>query len=298
MSDGHSLQLYFVDGKPDGMLTATVFGWTGHVLKFPRLQIKDALARPEIANTGAYILLGSNDGIDTAYIGESESVRKRLIDHESKKDWWEEAIVITSSDNSLHKAHVQFIESRLVEIAKSVGHTPLANQTTPARPSLSEADISNMEVFLATLNMVLPAIRVDMFIQKKRGKKIWPTAQALSPHTEFALNAKKAGISARAIVNGNEFIVLDGSSSQTKWVGKYITNYKKLQSKLIENGVITQNEKHGVFSENYAFSSPSAAAAVILGRSSNGRIEWKVKGTNKTYSDWETENTNKEETLK
>jgi len=75
MTDGRSLQLYFVDGRPDGMLTAEVFGWTGHVLKFPRLQIKEALQRPEVANTGIYILLDSVDGTDTAYIGESESVR-------------------------------------------------------------------------------------------------------------------------------------------------------------------------------------------------------------------------------
>ena len=34
MSDavqGHSLELFFIEGRPDGMLTAKVFNWTGHV---------------------------------------------------------------------------------------------------------------------------------------------------------------------------------------------------------------------------------------------------------------------------
>ena len=37
----------------------------------------------------------------------------------------------------------------------------------------------------------------------------------------------------------------------------------------------------------YAFSSPSAAAAVILDRSANGRIEWKVTGSKLTYHEWQ-----------
>lgn len=31
-SRGQSLELYFIDGAPDGMLTAKIFNWTGHVL--------------------------------------------------------------------------------------------------------------------------------------------------------------------------------------------------------------------------------------------------------------------------
>jgi hypothetical protein len=41
---GRSLELYFIDGRPDGMLTAEVFNWTGHVLVTPRTQIGAALA--------------------------------------------------------------------------------------------------------------------------------------------------------------------------------------------------------------------------------------------------------------
>ncbi len=297
MTAGRSLQLYFVDGKPDGMLTAEVFGWTGHVLKFARSQTSAAMKRPEATNTGVYILLGPINGVDTAYIGESETVKTRILDHISKKEWWEQAIVITSTGNGLHKAHVKFLESRLIKIAQSIGHTPLENNTAPTPPSLSEADISNMESFLETLNMVLPAIRVDMFMEKKRDdtRKFLTTESVSIP--EFELHAKKAGITASALIDGSEFIVQKGSDSQISWVGKHLTNYQPLQAELIANGVIAPKGKIGSFSKGYAFSSPSAAAAVVLGRSANGRTEWKVKGTSKTYSEWEIENLKSDEHL-
>jgi len=165
---GQSLELFFIDGRPDGMLTAEVFNWTGHVLRVPRTQLKEALQRPETRYTGVYVLLGIKDGAQLAYIGETEDLSVRLRDHAAKKDWWETAILISSTANNLHKAHVKYLEARMVEIARSVGSTPLENGNTPPRSSLSESAISNMEAFLETLQMVLPAIRVDMFLNKAR----------------------------------------------------------------------------------------------------------------------------------
>ena len=43
-----TLELFFIDGKPDGMLTAEVFGWTGHLLMAPRLRLADALKRRKL----------------------------------------------------------------------------------------------------------------------------------------------------------------------------------------------------------------------------------------------------------
>ncbi len=71
MGKGRSLELYFIDGKPDGMLTAEVFNWTGHVLKFPRTRIAEALRREEAEYTGVYILLGEIGGAEF-YIGADQ----------------------------------------------------------------------------------------------------------------------------------------------------------------------------------------------------------------------------------
>ena len=49
-----TLELFFIDGKPDGMLTAEVFGWTGHILVAPRTRLSDALKRVESSFNGIY----------------------------------------------------------------------------------------------------------------------------------------------------------------------------------------------------------------------------------------------------
>ena len=93
---GRSLELYYIDGHADGMLTAELYNWTGHVLMAPRTQLADALRRPEPKCTGVYLLLGEQDGEPMAYIGESDDVGQRLKSHDLNKDWWTSVVFITS----------------------------------------------------------------------------------------------------------------------------------------------------------------------------------------------------------
>jgi hypothetical protein len=116
--EGRSLELFFIDGKPDGMLTAEVFNWTGHVLYAPRTKVTDALMRKEARYTGVYILIGEREGNPLAYIGEAEEIATRLKNHMDGKDWWTSVVIVTSAANNLHKAHVKYLESRLVEEAR------------------------------------------------------------------------------------------------------------------------------------------------------------------------------------
>lgn len=297
MGKGQSLELYFIDGKPDGMLTAEVFNWTGHVLKIPRTRIADALRRPETEYTGVYILLGDVEGQPQAYIGEAEDLKARIRGHVAKKDWWETAVLITSAANNLHKAHVKYLESRLVELALETKRMPLENGNAPTRSSLSESGVANMESFLDTLMMVLPAIQVDMFVSKvQRQPAITKDfTEAESPVFEFKI--KKDDILATAEMRDGEIVVLAGSTARSNWVGKASRNsgYHKLRNILIDSNILRIKGATTVFFENYAFSSPSAAAAVIAGRAANGRTAWKLKGTNKTYADWEAEQIEKDD---
>ena len=82
-----TLELFFIDGKPDGMLTAEVFGWTGHILVTPRTRLSEALKRKESSYTGLYILIGELNEEPLAYIGESEIIAARIKNHDAKKDW-------------------------------------------------------------------------------------------------------------------------------------------------------------------------------------------------------------------
>ena len=289
-AQGRSLELFFIDGRPDGMLTAEVFNWTGHVLRAPRTQLKEALQRREAGYTGVYLLFGEDEGRARLYIGEAEDMRERLRSHAQNKDWWDYAVLISAAADVLHKAHVKYLESRLVEIARDVGGAELENGNQPTRSSLSEAATANMESFIETLMMVLPAIRVDAFLNKKRSRPDAGVRSEPAPDPdEFTFAVPRHGVSATAVLKDGEMIVKAGSIVRAEWVGdrKHNTHYFKLHDDLVANGTIVRQGSTSVFSNDYAFSSVSAAAAIVAGRSANGRTSWIHKATGRTYADWE-----------
>ncbi len=293
---GRSLELFYIDGRPDGMLTAELFNWTGHVLLAPRTQLAAALARPEARYTGVYLLLGEQDGKARAYVGEGEDIAARIRDHDVKKDWWTSAVLITTAANKLNKAHIKYLEARLVEVAQNIGRVPLDNGNTPSKPSLSEADTSKMEGFLDTLHVVLPAVRVDMFIQRARPAAASATSESLAvpltappPTARFILETPLHALTAQASLRDGEFIVEAGSLARLKWagLGSEHSTYAQLHAELRRGGILSEDGEHCRFMQNYAFRSPSAAAAVVNGRPTNGTIVWKEVGTGITYKEWE-----------
>ncbi|WP_375281848.1 GIY-YIG nuclease family protein [Pseudooctadecabacter sp.] len=283
MSAARSLELFFIDGRPDGMLTAQVFNWTGHVLRIPRTRLKEGLAREEAKFTGVYLLMGETSDGPLAYVGEAEDMAARLRTHAASKDWWDTAVLITTSADNLHKAHVRYLEARLVTIARDVALTTLENGNQPSGASLSEADRANMESYLETLMMVLPAIRVDNFLLKKRETSTVQHSE--TTEVRFECVVPRYDVHAFAVLKEGEMIVQAGSKVRPTWVGDrtYNTHYWTLFDTLVSKGIIAD----GLFTEDYAFSSPSATAAVVSGRSSNGRKAWKVAGSDQSYADWE-----------
>ncbi|MGQ0566214.1 MAG: GIY-YIG nuclease family protein [Gemmobacter sp.] len=283
---GRSLELFFIDGDPTGMLTAEIFNWTGHVLYAPRTRIREAIIRPEAAYTGVYILLGEVESKPRIYIGEAEDIAHRIRSHDVQKDWWDRAVLIVSSANTLNKAHVKYLESRLVEEAMDVGNAELDNRNTPTRSGLSEAATANMEAFLENVLLVLPALRVDVFLKRtRRSQQV--VAAAVPGDPVFELVSKKHHLTATARLSDGEFVVLQGSDARASWEGTETANYRLLHAQLVESGVIRVDGDKATFAENYAFSSPSAAAATVLGRTSNGTIEWQVRGQLVSYKAWE-----------
>lgn len=298
-SKPQSLELFFIDGKPDGMLTAEVFNWTGHVLMTPRTQLSAALRRTEASYTGVYLLLGEDDNGPLAYIGEGEDIGDRIRSHDTRKDWWTTAVLITSAANNLNKAHAKYLESRLVEEARRIGKTALDNGNTPPRPSLSEAARANMENFLEYILMILPALRIDSFLANTRPKSTARVAPLEHPGDSaaptFMLTTPKHGIQATAVLENGEFVVQAGSKVSVRWkgVGSEETGYGRLFAELVKTGVLVEQGTGRIFADNYAFKSPSAAAAVVNGRPANGTIEWKLSN-GKTYKEWEQEKLQRE----
>ena len=159
MQTPFSLRIFVADGDPDGLRIGDKSNWIGKALVFPRALLPQVKARPELAQTGVYLLLGPRpDGEgDMLYVGEGDPIRPRLESHYAQKDFWTRAIGFTTTTaGQLNKAHVQFLESRLIALARAAKRMPLDNANQPAEPSLSEADRADMAVFLGHMLGMLP----------------------------------------------------------------------------------------------------------------------------------------------
>lgn len=194
MSAGKSVRLFLADGTPGGLLTAEIMNWTGHVVAAPRSDLAALLKRPEATRTGIYILLGDDPnslGGQMAYIGEGDDVSKRLYQHarsedQNGKDFWDRAIVLTSKDANLTKAHARYLESRFITLALQASRARLTNGTTPPPIVLPEADVSDMEYFIEQAKIVLPVLGVNIF-RSPKAMTTASTTEAVDPRTDSPL---------------------------------------------------------------------------------------------------------------
>lgn len=298
-SFGRTIQLFLVDGKPTGLRKATIHGWTGLLFVSGASAFGDLTARDEVDRTGVYILSGPDpeqSGATRVYIGSGNSVAERIRQSAVKRDFWETAITVTTSDDDLSKGHAEYLEARLIQQTAQAGRVTLDNGTQPdfQRRRLPEADVANMEQFLANLAVVLPVIGLDML--KPQPKAVTQTARPVEERTTGEVQFEirhRSGVQAMAVEEEGEFIVLEGSEALTDT--DYARNsYARLKQQLVENGVLVPMvEGDGLrrlrFAKPWSFSSPSAAGSVILDRNTNGRTRWVVKGASLTYHDWQQE---------
>ena len=157
-----TIKLFLPRGDAKSLRTAEISNWTGKAVAAPRTELDDLLAREELEKAGVYILIGTDPQTNgpRAYIGEAEVIRDRLKQHKTK-EFWISAIVFVSKDENLTKAHVRYLESRLLVEASQIGRFALEqNQAGGSR--LPESDREDMEVFLARIRQLLPVLGSDL----------------------------------------------------------------------------------------------------------------------------------------
>ncbi len=303
MSDGRSVRLFLVDGTSGGLLTAEIMNWTGTVVAAPRSLLAELLKREETTGTGVYILIGDDPeqlGGTIVYVGEGDDVQRRLKMHARQpeaggKDFWNRALVLSSKDANLTKSHVRYVESRLISLAKAAGRAKLDNATAPPLPRLPEADVSDMEYFISQSLIVLPVLGLNMFRSSSLTSRVG-SADATSNQNAlsgtgvsplFELRLGRFDITATAQEVDGDFTVMTGSGARPEWVSSS-HGYKVLHEQLLADGSIAVDETGAAhFTRDVPFASPSAAGAVVSGRSCNGRVQWQIVGTGETYGHWQ-----------
>lgn len=262
----YTLKIIMPGGDPDGLRIIEKSNWNGSGIVIPRALMADARGRRELSRTGIYVLIGpaEESGLPRVYIGEGDPIRPRLEQHAGKKDFWTTCIAFTSKDENLNKAHVQFIESKLIALVAAAKRATLDNGNVPALPSLSEADSAETEGFLAEMLLCFPILSVNVF-----------TAAAMLPKKDKPLFITAKGIKAKGRETSDGFVVLAGSGAVATEVPSCHGYLKEIRAGLVANGVLKTTPTGLVFQEDYVFASPSTAAGVVQGRAANGRTDWK-----------------------
>lgn len=265
-----TIKLFLPHAEAKRFRTAEVSNWTGKALAGPRTDLDELLARDELQSAGVYFLFGTDpdNGDHLAYIGEAEVIRDRLKQHKAK-DFWVSVVAFVSKDENLTKAHVKYLENRLLDEAKKVGRYRLEN-SNQSGSKLPESDREDMEVFFERIQQVLPVLGSDILTP------VTGTKPKASKKT--ILYCKNKGAVATGTRTESGFVVYSGSTAVIKERPSAASQHPivvELRKKLIANGTLEIAENFYRFTKDTEFSSPSAAAAVVHGGGAAGPIAWK-----------------------
>lgn len=268
MPQAFSIEVFLPDGDPDGIKIVQKVFWSGEGLIIPRALFARAKQLEQLDRPGVYVLVGTDDTaqLPRVYVGEGDPVLPRLLSHGRSKDFWSTAIVFTTQVKSLDKAFVQHLEAQLVERARVVRRCTIENGNLPQLPTLSQAAFANVERYLDDMLQCLGVLGYTYF-----EKPAQPAAASLN------YQIKRPDGVAQGYETAQGFVVQQGSyaaSTETRAIPPYVS---QLRQDLRASEVLVPNGPVLAFTQDYAFTSPSTAAAVVVGGSVNGRTVWKTK---------------------
>ncbi len=275
------INLYLMDGEPHGRIKCTLANWTGLAYKIPRTELDNCKDRDDLSQSGVYFLFGISDqtGENLVYIGQA-GVRKsgdglltRLQEHKrnSEKDYWTEAIVFTTSNNSFGPTEISYLENRFTSLAKNASRYVVTNSNDPTPGNVTEEKKSELEEFIDLAKIIVGTLGHKVFdplLQNTKDQGGSDIALGVDS-MEYQINTKTATAQARLTSEG--IVVLAKSK-----ISKDITPSCSESVRRHREERKADIDDDGVMLKDMLFSTPSGASAFVLGRSSNGTTEWKT----------------------
>ncbi len=283
-----SINVFLIDGVPSGRVKCTLANWTGVAYKLPRTELEKCKDRNDLSQSGVYFLFGISDQKDenVVYVGQAsnrkngEGILNRLIEHKRnpEKDYWTEAVVFTTSNNSFGPTEISYLENRFTNMAKDAKRYHVNNSNDPSPGNITEEKKSELDEFITYAKIVMGTLGhkvLEPLISEQ--KTIEPdisttnNTNTLTNNEEGSiLYLKRTGVEAQCKQTNEGFVVLKGSQLSINVSESAPDRTKQLR-------VNAQIDEHSILQQDTLFNSPSAAASFVLGTSANGLTEWKTK---------------------
>jgi len=288
---GKSLNLFLMDGDPNGRIKCTLANWTGVAYKIPRTELDKCKGRDDLTQSGVYFLYGTSDqtGENVVYIGQAgvrkngEGILYRLQEHKRNpdKDYWTEAVVFTTSNNSFGPTEISYLENRFCKLATDAKRYAIKNSNDPTSGNITKEKESELEEFIDYAKIVMGTL----------GHKVFEPLLQITPQQASTdgtaiiempiLYIKRSGADAKAKLTNEGIVVLAGSIIRKDIVPSCPDYARKVREDNKDN-----LDENYVLQKDFLFKTPSGASAFVLGAPTNGNMEWKTED-GKTLKDFE-----------
>lgn len=277
-----NINMFLMDGEVTGKIKCTLSNWTGVIYKIPRIQLGDLKSRDEMKQSGIYFLFGRDEDKqkDVTYIGQAttrkngEGILLRIQEHtrDTHADYFNDVIILTTQNNSFGPTEISYLENKFTQLAKEAGRYIVKNGNDPNPGNVTEEKESELDEIVENTLMIVGTLGYRVFVPMT--KKV--SQDLTDNHSTYLYLKRKTKKSNKVIEATCErttegFVVLEGSQVEIKDSPYLPASLKEIRQNLIASRVI----QDGVLKEKQLFSSPSYAAAFLLGMQTNGRTDWK-----------------------
>lgn len=281
---GKSINLFLMDGEASGRIKCTLANWTGIAYKIPRTELDKCKERDDLKQSGVYFLFGTSDqtGKNLVYIGQAgtrkngEGILNRLQEHKRnpEKDYWTEAIVFTTTNNSFGPTEISYLENRFCNLAMEAKRYEVKNGNDPTPGNVTEEKESELEEFIDYARIIMGTLGHKVFVPLTESNLT--DTQDIVDDSEVLFYLKRKSRKSGQIIEAmckqtkEGFVVLQGSHIETIDSQSIPSGIKDAR----KNANIDENE---ILQEDVLFNSPSYAAAFVIGGHANGLTEWKTE---------------------
>lgn len=274
MVKGKNVNIFLLDGEVTGRIKCTLANWTGLVYKIPRSLLAESRNITALHQSAIYMLFGTDDNNEPlVYIGQAgirkndDGVLRRLMEHDidDSKDFWTEAIVLTTSNDSFGPTDLNYLENRYYNLANEIGRYKLFNTVEPSMGNVTEEKVSELEGYVEFSNLPIG------LLGKKLLTPIDETSDSSNESNQILYLSQRVGkeeILGYAKETNEGILLLKGSKISHRWAPKLSSILKKRRDD-------AKKDENNILIEDIMFSSPSAAAIFLIGQSSNGLTLWK-----------------------
>ncbi|MDL2293269.1 GIY-YIG nuclease family protein [Ruminococcaceae bacterium OttesenSCG-928-D13] len=279
---GKSINLFLMDGTATGRMKCTLSNWTGVAYKIPRTELDKCKEREDLSQSGVYFLFGVSEetGENVVYVGQAgarkngEGILYRLQEHKRnpEKDYWTEAVVFTTSNNSFGPTEISYLENHFCVLATAANRYLVKNGNEPTIGNVTEEKESELEEFIDYAKIVMgtlghkvfePLVQIDNIDQRH------DDVESKADDPVFVYERKTGTATGKRTAEG--FVVLKGSAIAPKLQQSCPESARKLRDKYADS-----IDAGGILTTDVLFGSPSTAASFVAGSNMSGNIAWKT----------------------